>query len=153
MFGHTVLNLGSRPCSLSLWTSTVCSPRWPPNPRERCAHGRARVCTKALLCASVCTQHLLAVGWVVQCVSALRCSCSCLLLLWSLSWEALLAACSSRSLFHPNYIPIIKMLIHTVKGAIKRVIKKALFHQPTCASGLTVAGPLLISTISIMPRV
>lgn len=45
------------------------------------------------------------------------------------------------------------MLIHTVKGAIKRVIKKALFHQSTCMNSLTIAGPLLIFTISIMPKV
>lgn len=42
------------------------------------------------------------------------------------------------------------MLIHTVKGAIKRVIKKALFHQSTCVNGLTIADPLLIFTISIL---
>lgn len=107
---------------------------------------------KALLCACVSMWHLFVLGWVAQCVSAPRCSCSRLLLLWSLSWEALLAARSSCSFFHPNYIPIIKMLIQSVKWAIKRVIKKALFHQSTCLNSPTISGSLLIFTLSIMPK-
>lgn len=86
-----------------------------------CLRGSRRVRVTLRLC---CGWHLFVLGWVMRWVSTLRCSCFCLLLLWSLSWETLIAACSSHSLFHPNYIPIIKMLIRAVKGAIKRVIKK-----------------------------
>lgn len=39
--------------------------------------------------------------------------------------RGIISSLQLRSLFHPNYIPVIKMLIRTVKGAIKRVIKKS----------------------------
>lgn len=66
--------------------------------------------------------------------------------------RGIISSLQLRSLFHPNYIPVIKMLIRTVKGAIKRVIKKALFHQSTCLNALSAAGSLLIFTLFIMPE-
>lgn len=161
-FGQTWLCLCGFVCenclslsSLSYWMFTYCSPHLLPNLMYPSVCLCVCVCVRKSFSVWVCICCICSfiAGWVVHCVLALRCSRSCLLLLWSLSWETLLAACSSHSFFHPNYTPIIKMLIHTVKGAIKRVIKKALFHHSTCVNSVTIAGPLLIFTISIMLEV
>lgn len=141
-------------CSLGFWMSTNCSPQWLLNLY-------VYACTDVSMCAesnSLCSWVYVASVHCglrgVVCVSAqVQLLLSPVAVISELSWEALLAACSSCGLFNPNYIPIIKMLIHTVKGAIKRVIKKALFHQSTWMKSLTIAGPLLIFTVSIMPEV
>lgn len=57
---------------------------------------------------------------------------------------ASLTAGGSHSFSLPNYIAIIKMLIQSVKGAIKRVIKKALFNQSTCNDTRTDAARVLV---------